>query len=121
MQPGKAGIHPRSRILPTPCVCAEERRASRIRASDCLSRRRVRARPRLDRAPQVAPQGTQTAGSPSLCLLSLGEARESESPAGASPGLFEEAKQGKLAKSFDRLSTERMSGFPRIRYKFNSC
>ena len=37
-----------------PSVCAEERRARRIRARDCLSRRRVRAGPRLDRAPQVA-------------------------------------------------------------------
>jgi len=27
-------------------------------------------------------------GSPSLCLLALGEARESESPAGATPGLL---------------------------------
>ncbi len=31
---------------------------------------------------------TQTIASPSLCLLSLGEARESESPAGARPGLL---------------------------------
>jgi len=30
--------------------------------------------------------GTQTAGSPFLCLLSFGEAKESESPAGARPG-----------------------------------
>ncbi len=32
-------------------------------------------------------------GSPSLCLLSLGEARESESPAGARPGLHAYQKQ----------------------------
>ncbi len=38
-----------------PSGCAEERRSRRIRTGDCLSRRRVRARPRLDRAPQVAP------------------------------------------------------------------
>ena len=31
---------------------------------------------------------TPTIGSPSLCLLSLGDARESESPAGARPGLL---------------------------------
>ncbi len=37
-----------------PCGCAEERRGKRIRARDCLSRRRVRAGPRLPRAPQVA-------------------------------------------------------------------
>ena len=57
--------------IPHPSVCAEERRARRIRDRDCLSRRRVRARPRLDRAPQVALRsvsggGTQTAGSPFL-------------------------------------------------------
>ncbi|MDR3368225.1 hypothetical protein [Rhodoferax sp.] len=34
-------------------------------------------------------------GSPSLCLLSLGEARESESPAGARPGLPPHQKQQK--------------------------
>jgi hypothetical protein len=37
-----------------PCGCAEARRFKRIRDRDCLSRRRVRARPRLNRAPQVA-------------------------------------------------------------------
>ncbi len=37
--------------------------------------------------PGAPAKGTQTIGSPSLCLLSLGEARESESPAGARPGL----------------------------------
>jgi hypothetical protein len=42
--------------FPTPCGCAEERRARRIRAHACLSRRRVCMRPRLDRAPQVAPE-----------------------------------------------------------------
>ena len=39
------------------------------------------------RLPRSAAQGSQTIGSPSLCLLSLGDARESESPAGARPGL----------------------------------
>ena len=39
------------------------------------------------RLPRSAAKGTQTPGAPSLCLLSLGEARESESPAGARPGL----------------------------------
>jgi hypothetical protein len=33
------------------------------------------------------PRSGTVSGSPSLCLLSLGEARESESPAGAKPGL----------------------------------
>ena len=42
-----------------PSVCAEEHRARRIRAGTCLSRRRVCARPRLDRAPQVARSEAQ--------------------------------------------------------------
>ena len=46
-----------------------------------------RARPRLDRAPQLALRsvsegGSQTAGSPFLCLLSFGETKESELPPG---------------------------------------
>ena len=41
-------------LSPPPSGCAEERRSRRIRTGDCLSRRRVRARPRLVRAPQVA-------------------------------------------------------------------
>ena len=48
---------PRIRIRmcpPIPLGWAEERRLKRIRARDCLSRRRVRARPRFDRAPKVA-------------------------------------------------------------------
>jgi hypothetical protein len=47
------GIRSRTRP-PNPCECADERRFRRIRDRDCLSRRRVRAGPRLDRAPQVA-------------------------------------------------------------------
>jgi len=39
--------------FPHPSVCAEERRQKRIRARDCLSQRRVRARPRFCRAPQA--------------------------------------------------------------------
>ena len=56
-----AGVRLRSRFRSRlhPFGCAEERRARRIRARDCLSRRRVRARPRLDRAPQVAPQRSE--------------------------------------------------------------
>ena len=37
--------------------------------------------------------GDPDGGSPSLCLLSLGEARESESPAGARPGLRPQQEQ----------------------------
>ncbi len=48
---------------------------------------RVRARPRRLRAPQVAPAkpGSQAAGSPFLCLLSFGEAKESKCAVGRTP------------------------------------
>ena len=75
---------------PTPSVCAEERRARRIRARDCLSRRRVRARPRLDRAPQgarSAAKGRRQQGRLSFGYFSLAKQRTSASPAGARPGL----------------------------------
>jgi hypothetical protein len=39
------------------------------------------------RSVPVAQRRADESGSLSLCLLSLGEARESESPAGARPGL----------------------------------
>jgi len=45
--------------VPHPLGWAEERRQKRIRARDCLSRRRVRARPRFCRAPQVARSEAQ--------------------------------------------------------------
>src|SRR5699024_9329146 len=48
-------------LLP-PSGWAEERSKKWIRASDCLSRRRVRARPHFLRAPQVAPE--RSAGDP---------------------------------------------------------
>jgi len=50
-----ASSPPRIRIRSqSPLGWAEERRSKRMRARDCLSRRRVRVRPRFDRAPQVA-------------------------------------------------------------------
>ena len=52
----------RSRICPlasNPCGCAEERREKRIRDRDCLRRSRVRAGPRLTRAPQVGVFGVR--------------------------------------------------------------
>ncbi|MGF6347964.1 hypothetical protein QF040_002677 [Variovorax sp. W2I14] len=39
------------------------------------------------RLPRSGAQGSQTVGSPFLCLRSFGEAKESKSPAGARPGL----------------------------------
>ena len=73
----------------TPSGRAEKRSAGRIRAARCLSRRRVCAAPARRehrRLPRCAAAGSRTAGSPFLCLLSFGEAKESEAPAGASPG-----------------------------------
>ena len=42
--------------------------------------------PQARRIWTLTPKTLPDFGSPSLCLLSLGEARESESPAGARPG-----------------------------------
>ena len=47
------------------------------------------------------PKNSQTIGSPSLCLLSLGDARESESPAGARPGLQEDPTNSRACIGFD--------------------
>jgi len=87
-------------ISPNPSGWAEERRQKRIRASDCLSRRRVRARPRFCRAPQVAPK--RSAGDPDhrvafflgtflwrrkeKCLARRGETRLARRPTAAQAG-----------------------------------
>ena len=77
--------------LRVPSGCAEERRFWRMRARVCLSvakRREFSETPtKLSTAgcPQRS-EGTQPAGSLFLGLLSFGEAKESESPAGARPG-----------------------------------
>ena len=74
-----------------PSGCAEERRFWRMRARVCLSdakRREFSETPaKLSTAgcPQRS-EGTQPVGSLFLGLLSFGEAKESESPAGARPG-----------------------------------
>ena len=76
----------RIRIFSTPpFVCAEKRRSRRIRARACLSAASLHetpAGPSTAGCPQ-RNEGTQTAGSPFLGLLSFGEAKESESPAAA--------------------------------------
>ena len=78
--------------LRVPSGCAEERRFWRMRARVCLSaakRREFSETPtKLSTAgcPQRS-EGTQPVGSLFLGLLSFGEAKESESPAGARPGL----------------------------------
>jgi hypothetical protein len=81
-------------LLPIPSVCAEERSGQRIRARDCLSEASLSETP-LDASTAGCPKrsaGTQTVGSPFLCLLSFGEAKESESPAGATTRLPPPAK-----------------------------
>jgi hypothetical protein len=74
---------------PSPSVCAEERSVSRIRARPCLSEASLGETPRNVSTAGCPKRsvGTQTAGSPFLCLRSFGEAKESKSPAGARPGL----------------------------------
>jgi hypothetical protein len=72
-------------FLPLPSVCAEERRARRIRASDCLSEASSSSTPA---GPSTAgcPQrsgGTQTVGSPFFSLGFFGEAKKCRSPAAA--------------------------------------
>jgi hypothetical protein len=82
---------PRS-LPPRPPLCL--RRAAQ-RSADPAGRMfepagRVCGQPALceqRRLPRRAAAGSQTPGSPSLCLLSLGEARESEVAAGPRPGL----------------------------------
>ena len=91
-----------------PCVCAEEQRSRRNRASDCLSEASSSSTP-TGLSTAGCPQrsgGTQTVGSPSLCLLSLGEARESESPAAATERHQDslENQVRDLMQGLDRLS-----------------
>jgi len=76
-----------------PSGWAEERSRKRIRASYCLRRSRVRARPRFRRAPQVArseAEGSRPSGRLSFGYFSLAKQRQSASPAGARPGLSED-------------------------------
>ena len=82
---------------PLPSGCAEERRRRRDQGRSCLSEASS-ADPLLRRAPQVArseAKGSQTVGSPFLCLLSFGEAKESRSPAGARPGSGKQIHDGR--------------------------
>ena len=95
LRPGGVGRAKRRPVWMSACGfpsgCAEERRFWRIRARVCLSdakRREFSETPtKLSTAgcPQRS-EGTQPAGSLFLGLLSFGEAKESESPAGARPG-----------------------------------
>ncbi len=83
------GLRYLAACLQPPSVCAEERRARRIRDRDCLSEASSSETPP---GPSTAgcPQrsgGTQAVGSPFFSLGFFGEAKKSKSPAGATPGL----------------------------------
>ena len=88
--------HEHSLSSQPPSVCAEERRTRRIRTGDCLSRRRVRARPRLVRAPQVArsrAEGRRQWGRFSL-LTFFGEAKKVSAQSGARPDTAPHSNKG---------------------------
>jgi len=91
----RASSPPRIRIrLPRPLGWAEERRSKRTRARDCLSRRRVRARPRFDRAPQVArseAKGPRLSGRLSFGYFSLATQRKVPRPPGRDPACRQSA------------------------------
>ena len=70
---------------PAPSVCAEERRARRIRARACLSAASLHETP-AGLSTAGCPQrsgGTRTVGSPFFSLGFFGEAKKSKSPAAA--------------------------------------
>ena len=97
----RAQFSPNLNLNSAPSVCAEERRSRRNRASDCLSEASSSSTP-AGLSTAGCPQrsgGTQTVGSPSLCLLSLGEARESESPAAATERHQDFAKNAVIESS----------------------
>ena len=83
--------------FPHPSGWAAERRSKRVRSRDCLSRRRVRARPRFYRAPQVArseAQGPRPSGRLFLCLLSFWRRKKKVSCRRATPGLLAIHRKG---------------------------
>ena len=98
-----------------PSGCAEECSGQRIRARDCLSAAGASSSETpLAASTAGCPQrsgGTHPAGSPFLCLLSFGEAKESESPAGARPGLHPHQKHKISYKkhSYSRNISKRQS------------
>jgi len=89
-----ASPHPNPHLFPHPLGWAEERRQKRIRARDCLSRRRVRARPRFCRAPQVArseAEGPRLSGRLSFGYFSLATQRKVPRPPGRDPACRQSA------------------------------
>jgi hypothetical protein len=109
---------------PTRPGWAEERRGRRIKILD-VRRRRSRQVSKISvcsehRKVPGAKRRDPDCGSPSLCLLSLGEARESESPAAATERLRNVAKNLVMdsTQGFDRLSPNGLGseGFDTLAY-----
>ena len=66
--------------LPGPLGGAEQRRGWRKKGEDCLRAKPEFRSPRQHRVAQGTPEGGTDPGSPFLCLLSFGEAKESKTP-----------------------------------------
>ena len=66
--------------FPGPLRGAEQRRGWRIKGEDCLRAKPEFRSPRQYRVAQGTPEGGTDPGSPFLCLLSFGEAKESKTP-----------------------------------------
>ena len=66
--------------FPGPLEGAEQRRGWRIKGEDCLRAKPEFRSPLQSRVAQGTPEGGTDPGSPFLCLLSFGEAKESKTP-----------------------------------------
>ena len=102
----KIGNTSASDVFPGPLRGAEQRRGWRIKGEDCLrAQPEFRSAPsdaqhreevllgcpRLSRVAQGIPEGDTDPGSPFLCLLSFGEAKESKTPRkGGTPSQFKQ-------------------------------
>jgi len=83
-QPGKTAKNEIRRLIvdasPGPLRGAEQRRGWRIKGEDCLRAQPEFRSPRQSRVAQGTGAAGTDPGSPFLCLLSFGEAKESETP-----------------------------------------
>jgi len=83
-QPGKKQKNKRlpsnTDAFPGPLRGAEQRRGWRIKGEDCLRAKPEFRSPRQSRVAQGTGAAGTDPGSPFLCLLSFGEAKESETP-----------------------------------------
>ena len=71
---------PNTDVSPGPLRGAEQRRGWRIKGEDCLRAKPEFRSPRQSRVAQGTGAAGTDLGSPSFCLLFLGEARKSETP-----------------------------------------